>query len=385
MSELSFDRLLADARERAGGLGDFGAGFETNLQALLETYQHGAQLTAAGIRSTRRRLLGLLTNRLRIEQAFRERPELRTRKLSQPVYVVGLPRTGTSALFNLLARDPASRPLLYWEGLHPAPGPLVAAGEEDPRLVQTRNDLERAYAQNPAFRAVHHVAADGPEECVALLAHTLGSVQQGIEPLISPYREYFRAQDQRENYGYYVSLLRLLDGQRASERTRWLLKSPAHFWGLAALHEQLPDACFVWTHRDPVRVVASYSSMLEALSVVRANVDPAELGRSVLDYLAASVERAMQERSQLPAARFFDVAHTSALRDPLHVVERVYQHFGFATEGALAPMQQYSQARAEPAAGEHRYDLARYGLCAGEIEERFQPYSRRFADYLQPS
>jgi hypothetical protein len=378
--ELTAERLLTDARERAHGLSDFGAGYEENLAALLELYQGNARLTPAGVRSTRRRLLSLLTNRLRIAEALRAHPEILTRVMRSPLYVVGLPRTGTSALFNMLACDPRSRPLLYWEGLHPDPAPACSANEPDPRLVQTQSDLERAYASNPQFRAVHHVSADGPEECVALLAHTLGSVQQGIEPLISPYREYFRAQDQRDNYRYYLSLLRLLDAQRPGER--WLLKSPAHLWALGPLLECAPDACIVWTHRDPVRVVASYSSMLEALSVVREVVDPCELGRAVLDYLAASVERALHERAQLPAARFYDVGHEDALRDPWQVVERIYAHFGFASEQALVAMR--SHRAVEPAAGQHRYDLARYGLRPAEIQERFGAYTRRFAEFLPP-
>jgi len=238
--ELDAERLLADAVEQSAGLSDFGEGYRENLDALLDMYRSTARLSAAGRKSTRRRLLSLLKNRLQIARALERAPEIRARKLARPMYIVGLPRTGTSALFNLLACDAASRPLLYWEGLHPEPGPPVAPGEIDPRLLATRADLERAYAKNPEFRAVHHVRADGPEECVALLSHTLGSVQMGVEPMISPYREYFERQDQRANYRYYADLLRLLDSQRPGRR--WLLKSPAHLWALAPLVEQFPDA-----------------------------------------------------------------------------------------------------------------------------------------------
>ena len=379
--ELDAERLLAEASVQSGGLSDFGGGYRENLDCLLEMYRGNARLSAAGRKTTRRRLTSLLRNRLHIAQAFARAPEIRARKLERPMYIVGLPRTGTSALFNLLARDTASRPLLYWEGLHPEPGPPVAPGEVDPRLAQTRQDLERAYAKNPEFRAVHQVRADGPEECVALLAHTLGSVQMGIEPMISPYREYFEGQDQRANYRYYLDLLRLLDSQRPGRR--WLLKSPAHLWALGPLAEQLPDVCIVWTHRDPVAVVGSYCSMIEALSTLREGVDPRELGEAVLAYLVLNVERAMRERSTLDPKRIIDVAHSEALRSPLGVVERVYDHFGLSA-GAddLARMRAYDAARAEPPAGQHRYDLERYGLRSEQIRERFQDYARQFAPFL---
>ena len=128
----------------------------------------------------------------------------------------------------------------------------------------------------------------------------LGSVQMGVEPLLSPYREYFEAQDQRASYSYYAELLKLLDFQRPAER--WLLKSPAHLWALDALLELFPDACIVWAHRDPVELVASYCSMIQELSRIREAVDPREIGASVLEYLARSVERAISARAALPAA-----------------------------------------------------------------------------------
>lgn len=376
-------RLHDDALEHGGGLTDFGADYRENFRALLEMYRTTARLTPSGQKSTRRRLLGLLINRLRIARAFQSRPELRARSLVRPMYVVGLPRTGTSALFNLLARDSTSRPLLYWEGLHPDPAPDLAPGEVDPRLEQTRRDLERAYAKNPEFAAVHRVRADAPEECVALLSHTLGSVQMGVEPLISPYREYFANQDQRANYRYYLDLLRLLDAQRPGQR--WLLKSPAHLWGLRPLLESLPDACVVWTHRDPVAVVGSYCSMIEALSVTREGVSPHEIGAAVLSYLAASVECAMTDRRDFEA-RVVDVGHAQVLREPLAVVERLYAHFGLdARPEDYARMSEYSAARHEPAAGEHRYRLERYGLHPEQVRERFSSYVRQFERYLQPA
>ncbi|HMJ11686.1 MAG TPA: sulfotransferase [Polyangiaceae bacterium] len=368
--------LLAKAQSITG-LADFGDGYQENLHALLEMYNGSARLSAQGVKATRRRLIALLVNRLLIEQAFERHPEIRSRQLQRPMYMVGLPRTGTSAFFNLLAADPVSRPLLLWEGTYPNPIEDLAPGEPDPRMLALASGMEHFYENNPEFAKIHHARADGPEECVQLLAHTLGSVQMGIEPLISPYREYFQAQDQRANYAYYHDLLKLLDFQRPGER--WLLKSPAHLWSLDVLLELFPDACIIWAHRNPAALVASYCSMMQALSNVRESVDPMELGPTVLEYLARSVERAMHARAALPADRFHDVYYDDFVADPLHSVRGTYQAFGLSlSEAAEQRMQEHVRESPRNRHGEHRYSLEQYGLTTQQVRERFASYLERF-------
>lgn len=375
-TRLIADELLAKASS-VTRLTDFGTGYEQNLSALLEMYNDSAGLSAEGVKATRRRLVGLLINRLLVQQAFEKYPAARSRHIRAPLYLVGLPRTGTSAFFNLLASDPANRPLLLWEGNYPTPIEGLAPGEPDPRMLALQSGLEQFYEANPEFAKIHAARAEGPEECVQLLSHTLGSVQMGIEPLISPYAEYFQAQDQRSNYAYYAELLKLLDFQRPGER--WLLKSPAHLWTLDVLLELFPDACIVWAHRDPTELVASYCSMVQALSHVRASVDPKQIGASVLEYLARSVERAIAARAALPAARFFDVHYEDFVTDPLAAVRASYAAFGLPlSELALACMREHAARSPRNRHGEHRYTLDQFGLADAQVRERFAGYTARF-------
>jgi hypothetical protein len=376
---LNADELLEKART-VTRLADFGTGYQQNLAALLEMYNASARLSEDGMKATRRRLVGLLINRLLVEQAFERYPAARSRRIRAPLYLVGLPRTGTSAFYNLLAADPASRPLLLWEGNYPTPIDGLAPGEPDPRMLALQSGLEQYYEANPDFAKIHSARADGPEECVQLLAHTLGSVQMGIEPLISPYREYFERQDQRANYAYYVELLQLLDFQRPGER--WLLKSPAHLWALDVLLERFPDACIVWAHRDPAEAVASYCSMMQALSHVRTAVDPKELGPSVLEYLARSVERASASRAALPPERFFDVYYEDFITDPLEAVQRTYAAFNLPlADAALARMREHVVESPKNRHGQHRYSLEQFGLTSEQVRERFAKYT---ADFGRP-
>jgi hypothetical protein len=374
--DLGLEGLLEDAR-LAVGLDDFGdASFREGLGVLLETYE-AAGLRRGGRKRTRSRLLQLLANRLKIERAWKVHPEILRRPLPRPVYLTGLPRTGTSTLFNLLACDAASRPLLLWEGVCPDPIDGLPAGEPDPRMQMIQAGLDVDRARNPDFDKIHFAKAEGPEECVLLLAHTFRDVQLGIEPLMQPYGSWFESQDLLAPYSYYKGLLQMLDWQRPGER--WLLKSPAHLWALDVLVELFPDACIVQTHRDPAEVIPSYCSMMAALMTIREQVDPQSLGPVVLEYLARSLERGLAARERSDAARFIDVDYRAFTADPLREIAKVYGYYGLpfsqATENAMAG---FVKANPQNKHGAHRYSLEEYGLTRDAVRERLRFYLERF-------
>lgn len=376
--DLTLEPLLDDARQAAGGLDDFGdPSFREGLGVLLDTYER-AGLKPGGRKRTRGRLVHLLSNRLQIERALRRHPEVRDRAIVRPVYLTGLPRTGTSALFNLLANDPAARPLLTWEGMFPTPleRPL-APGEEDPRLVGLRAYYARQREKDADFDKIHYVDAETPEECVLLLAHTFKDVQIGIEPLMSPYREWFEAQDLGPSYRYYRDLLKLLDWQRPGER--WLLKSPAHLWALGSLVELFPDCCIIQTHRDPCEILASYCSMMAALMSTRETFDKHELGRAVLDHLAHALERGLAVRDRSDPARFIDVDYRTFVADPMATAERIYSHFSLPLSGAtVAALRGHVAANPQSKHGRHSYSLDEYGLTPTIVRTRLASYLSRF-------
>lgn len=375
--DLDLERLLDDAMS-ATGLDAFGAPDpRPGLAVLLETYER-AGLRPGGRKRTRGRLLQLLCNRLKIQKAFSLHPEIRERTIRQPMFLTGLPRTGTSALFNLLAVDPDARPLLTWEGLFPDPldRPLKP-GEEDPRRAGLREFYARQRAKGADFDKIHFVDADNPEECVLLLAHAFRDVQNGVEPLMSPYREWFEAQDLREPYAFYRDLLKLLDWQRPGRR--WLLKSPAHLWALDVLVELFPDACIIQTHRNPLEILGSYCSMIVALMSIREHVDPKEIGRAVLDHLATALDRGLAARDASDARRFLDVDYRAFVAGPMAVVEEIYVHFGLELTPATADaMRRHVAAHPQSKHGRHEYSLAEYGLDPAQVAERFSRYAYRF-------
>ena len=379
MADLPLEEdALLEAAVDASGLSDFGDGsFREGLGVLVETYANGAGLDARGRKLAARRILQLLSTRLRVAENFRKHPQIRERPVPAPVFLTGLPRTGTSALFNLLGADPAARPLLLWEAFFPDLLEGHPADRPDPRHSAVRAGYARMAEKDPDFARIHQVSADTPEECVLLLAHAFRDVQMGIEVLVEPWASWFQAQDLRPAYVYYRELLQLLDFQRPGER--WLLKTPAHLWALDVLVDLFPDAGIVMTHRDPREAVASYCSMLDTLLTSRGFAPLPDLGERTLEYLARSLERGLGQRARIGDDRFVDVDYAEFVRDPESAARGIYDRFGLPlatqTERALAA---HVQANPQHRHGSHDYDLERYGLTPARVLDRLAAYVERF-------
>lgn len=379
MTELELsESVVLDAARKATGLDDFGGDdFRPGLAVLLDTYRASAGLTPKGHKLVVQRVVQLLATRLRVAEALLRHPEIRDRPLPRPVYLTGLPRTGTSALFNLLGSDPAARPLLLWEGIFPDPMEDLEPGATDPRYEAVKVGYERMRERDPEFTKIHFASADTPEECVLLLAHAFCDAQMGIEVLMEPYASWFRSQDLRPAYAYYRTLLQMLDWQRPG--SRWLLKSPAHLWALDVLVESFPDVCIVMTHRDPLECVPSYCSMMETLLASRGCAPIPDLGERVLDYLAVGLERGLKQRDGLGREHFFDVDYRSFVADPLATAEAIYTHFKLERTPQVArSLRAHATAHPQGQHGEHHYDLERYGLDRRRIESRLADYIERF-------
>lgn len=378
MGEVSFDpeRLLEEAAAQTG-LSDFGDGdFREGLRVLCETYDRNP-FNEKGRRRSRRRLLGLLSTRLRIERALGRHPEIRSRPLQAPMVLTGLPRSGTSALLNLLAVDRAARPLPLWETQFPDPFDGLEPGAPDPRRAAMEAHYARGRERNPDFTKIHYASADTPEECVLLHAYALGGVQLGIEGMLEPYGSWFRKQDLRPLYGYYADLLRMLDWQRPGER--WLLKAPAHMWGIDALIQAIPDVRVVWSHRAPVPCIASICSMTFTMMEPQLDVDARQLGPLVMDFYATSLERGLRTRAGCDPQRFFDVRYEALVDEPMAVVEQIYDRFGLELDPALRQaLEAHVDENPKDQHGAHDYALEAFGLTIQGIEERFGRYSDRF-------
>jgi hypothetical protein len=374
--EFEVEALLAEA-SAATGLADFGApDFREPLRVLCETYDR-APFDARGRKRNRRRVLQLLATRLRVEDALRRHPEIREREIRSPMVLTGLPRSGTSALFSLLAADPVARPLLLWETQFPDPAVGLAPGAPDPRHQAVKSYYEQAHRKNPEFTKIHYASADTPEECVLLQAISMNGVHHGVEVMLEPYASWYRKQDLRPMYRYYRTLLQMLDWQRPGER--WLLKAPAHMWAIDALIETFPDVSVVWSHRDPLLCVASICSMTYAITNGSLEMSKRELGPRVFDFYATSLERGLAARERSDPARFVDVGHDDFVDDAMGVARRIYAHFRMPlSKAAEAAMRAHIDDNPKGKHGSHAYALEEWGLSAADVRGRFAPYIERF-------
>ena len=375
---IAFDanEMLEEARTNAG-LSNFGSdSFREPLEALVRTYDAN-HTTRKGRKKAYRRVIGLLATRLRIEEALRVHPEIKQRPVRSPMVLTGLPRSGTSALFNLLGADPDARPLLLWETQFPDPVEGLEPGAKDPRHAAIEAYYEKSRETNPKFTKMHFASADTPEECVLLHAFSLNGVHHGTEVMLEPYASWYRDQDLGEMYSYYKILLQMLDWQRPGER--WLLKAPAHMWAIDKLIDTFPDVSVVWSHRNPLACTASICSMTHLLMEDQVDMPKEVLGPIVMDFYATSLERGLAVRDQSDPARFIDVNHDDFVGDSLGTVGRIYEHFGLPIgDDAAASLKAHIETNPKGRHGKHEYNLDDWGLTADDVAKRFEPYVERF-------
>ncbi len=382
---LDVDSLL-EAASRRTGLDDFGAaGFREGLATLVESWERDAALSLLGRLIARRDGLALLENRLRMEHEHRRHPEIARGELAAPLFVVGLPRTGTSLLHELLALDPASRAPLTWEVQKVWPPPTRAGFETDPRIAEVDRQLAGVDRLLPDFKRMHPMGARLPQECAVLTGHDFASMVFHTSYRVPGYQAWLERLDWRPVYASHRRQLQYLQWRCPAER--WVLKSPQHLWTLDALFEVYPDACVVQTHRDPLRVLASLVSLIATLrSMASERVDPFEIGADWSKRLAEGLQTAMDVRERRgESGAVLDLHYAELVADPLASVARIYSHFGMELSAeAESRMRAFLADNPKHKHGAHRYGLADAGLDAEVEGRRFAGYRERYGVEPEP-
>jgi hypothetical protein len=366
------DALLERASESTGNT-DFGPGdFRTGLDVLLDSLDREGDLDAAGrvgvVDDLRRRL----TNRLEVEAWYAGHPEVEAAAVRGPIDITGLPRTGTTALANMLSVDPQFRCLRRWEQVQPCPPPEAATEADDPRRAAGARTVE-------SFRDIkekHLFEVDATSEDLELLGMAFHSPQFML-PAPS-YHAWWRGSDMGPSYRYHRRVVQLLQSRRPPDR--WLFKAPHHTFHLEAFTAAYPDARFVMTHRDPVRSVPSWVSIVASvLPPPAGGRDLHRLGRECAEHLRIGVGQAMAARARLGDDRFLDVHHRELLSDPMGTVRRMYAWLDLEltpdAEVAIATWQERNRWGAH---GTHRYTAEEYGLTDAQLRADFDEYVHHF-------
>ena len=373
---LAVAALVDEAAGRAG----VAAGhlpFTDNLTRLVDSCRQTAALSDTGLLVLRRTALRHLRNLLELRAHVAADPLVATRPLDAPVVVTGLPRTGTTLLHNLLALDPAHRPLRFWEALHPVPsgpgGPTEAS-----LLAQAERWIEAFDRLVPEFRRIHASSAAGPEECDALLQNSFAS--QHFDDMFDAeaYSGWLATAPLTDEYRHYALQLRALSA-RPGPGPAWVLKSPSHLGHLDALLDALPGVTVVVCHRHPREAVSSYASLILALRrPYGVDASPARCGAQAVRRASVSAGRSLGVRDAHPG-RFVDVAYRDLAVAPLDAVRAVYEHLGRPlAAGVERDMRQWVEENPRHRFGAHHHDLPRFGLTGDEVDDAFAGYLNRF-------
>jgi hypothetical protein len=379
---LDSERLLAAARERTG-LADFGdpAMFD-GLGRLVDALNDEAALSSGGAQRIGESMTATLANRLQVEDYLKRNPELLDRPIAKPLFLFGLPRTGTTLAINLLAADPARRVFMRWEAFATVPPAPAGALRTDPRYHAQQAQLEASVKHVPHIAAMHYEDADSPTECQFAMAPAFCSQVYDSQFRIPSYSRWFLHEaDYRPAFRYHKRLMQLLQQHNGG---RWTFKNPWHPLYLDALTTVYPDAQLAMTHRDPADVVGSACSLNQAVRQLYSDrVDPKAVAELMLETFDEMIARTIAFEEQ--GGTIHHIQYKALTADPIGEMRKLYARYDEPfTPEAEAAMQAMLDANPAGKHGKHEYRLEDYGLTRESVHARYRDYTERFGIPTRP-
>jgi hypothetical protein len=371
------DDMLRVAERRAK-LSDWGStSFREGLELLVKGYNEDDQVHPLGRKLIYDGYVDRLVQRLNVVQVVTEQPSIAEQEVTSPVLIGGLPRTGTTLLHRVLARDPRLRGPLGWETEEPAPPPHPESSDTDPRAKRFDRTWGLIYRLAPRAEVIHFKSGKLVDECYPLLERSFTCLNQALLPAQPEYQQWLWSSTPATidaSYEFYRQQLQLL--QLHYPPRRWVLKAPAHAPFLDGFARAFPDARIIYTHRDPVTLVGSVASLLTALrSIAYRSIDPEKIGEEALDVIDAMTRRIMRARATMPASYFLDVEYERLTHDTLSVLGEIYGFIGLEfDEDVRAQAKRWVAAVDAEKRGEHRYDVRDFGLNEEVIGRRLRVY-----------
>ena len=377
---LDVKEMLAAALKRAGRGGFDDHSFLHPLKRLVASCNAESDLNSLGRSAVRFEIRRSLHNLLEFERRERADPAVLARPIERPIFVTGMPRSGSTFLPRLLVRDPAVAAPLSWRLVHPHPSSAGWLGESFNRArVQAQFYLMRLLA--PELNSLHEVAAGEPEECTDITAQVFQSLRYDSVYRVPSYQSWLQRHGHLEAYRFHKRFLQHLDAQAPGRR--WILKSPDHVFALADIVAVYPDAQWVFIHRDPVAVLASVARLTEVLRRPFAHsVDLAEIGQQVCASWLDGARRMMDAAAA--SGSILHLHYREIVADPQKAAARLFRHGGHASSGEAAPrMRKWLGKRSNRAHRQRRYDLARFGLDPEALRAQFKAYTDTFGIELE--
>ena len=376
------DELMKNA-EKETGLTDWGKDeFREGLELFCQAINEEKQMHYTGKYIVKRTVCNDLAARLKIQQTLVNEPEIIRRPIESPILIPGMARSGTTFLHRLLGADPQFRTTKFWELENPAPPPEPETYSSDSRIKETEKKLRLVFKISPAIAVAHPMEAVLPDECYVLLARSFFRVVESVArykiPMYSEWLSSRTDEDLMGAYGYHKKQLQILQWRFAD--VRWVLKSPVHGLWIRAFEKTYPDAKYIFCHREPAQFMPSVCSLAAAQRALSySQIDFSELGDSLLDYRAITVNRMMDAKKLIVPHRWFDLSFNKLMKIPMETVREIYDFLGVElTSDAEALMIKFMDSQKQGKHHGHKYSLEQFGLDRQRIDKTFERYRDQY-------
>jgi hypothetical protein len=370
-------KIIAKAKKSANYTTEVPPQLQLGLEQLIESINKEANTNTFGSLAIKGLLERTVYNRLKVEQVLQQDKTIEQQPIQRPIFIIGMPRTGTTILHALLHEDPANRSPLAWECLVPYPIPRPETFTTNTQLKTVQKELQQLFQLVPDFQKKHFMAADMPQECLGINALDCNSFQTSAQVYIPSYMEWFSNKaDKLETMRFHKRFLQYLQSGGVVA-DRWLLKSPVHLLRLEEIFEVYPDACIVMTHRHPSKVVPSAASLVSSVRSLYSDAEDAKrTGAEQSAVWSDYFNRFLDARKKLGKEdQIIDLKFDDFVKDQVGTVQKIYDYFGFQlSDTATKNMKAFLAQNPKDKHGAHQYTLHDFGLTETGIEQQFSRY-----------
>lgn len=371
---MKLDEILNAAREKTQVADPESDSWREGLEILLRDHDVANVLTERGRTLLKSRYVDALASRMVVDDYIRRRPEIAKARVKAPVFILGMPRTGTTMVSYLMDADPANRSLLKWEAYNVAPPAEPGGLRTDPRCLAEKVKDEAIIKANPKGVSLHFEAGDGPTECVHLVAQDFKSLMLAVLSTTPTYHDWILFCDMTSAFAHRKRVLQIL---QSTNPGRWILKMPSDSLFIRTLFATFPDAKVIWTHRDPFAAVASSLSMRgQSRPMFNKDADVTYMRERFPLQLGLHAMRPLEMGRERPND-IYNLYYDDLIRDPIAQMKQVYAWLGDAWAPTTeSGMRAWLAANPQGRFGKHSYSLAQWGLTRKDLA----PY---FSDYLK--
>jgi len=375
--KLDTKKIISKSVKQADYYGDIPENISLGLEVLIDSIKREARVNPFGSLAMKGLLERTLYGRLKMEQVISANPSITKTSIKEPLFIVGMPRTGTSILHALLHEDEAHRSPLAWECLIPYPVPVPETRDDNPSLNVIKKEFGQLFKLVPDLRKKHYMEYDAPQECIGINMLDFNSFQVLAQLNVPTYLDWFMNHaDRLGTMRFHKRFLQYMEsGGIKSER--WLLKTPIHMMRMKELFEVYPDAKVIMTHRHPSKVVPSAASLISSVRSIYSNYEDVEKsGLEQCKMWSDCINRFLRDRKELGKEdQIIDLKFEDFVGDQMGSVKKIYQKFNWnLTKDSESNMMKFLAANPKDKHGVHNYSLEHFGLNEEIINQEYKDY-----------